>query len=78
MKRLVGIAAISISLVGCATPQQNAALAGAIIGATIMGAAYIPPPEHTVRPVSCTYVRGGYAGRDAYGNPMFKYHKVCN
>lgn len=78
MKRLICLAAISASLVGCATPQQNAALAGAIVGATIMGAAYIPPPQqYTVRP-TCTYVRGGYVGRDAYGNPMFRYHQVCN
>lgn len=78
MKRLFGLAVISASLVGCATPQQNAALAGAIVGATVMSAAYIPPPVHPVRPIRCTYVRGGGAGYDAYGNPLFKYHKVCN
>lgn len=83
MKRLIGIAVVSVGLVGCATPQQNAALAGAIVGATVMSAVHAPmvqhaPPTYHVRPIRCTYVRGGGAGFDAYGNPMFKYHKVCN
>lgn len=78
MKRLFVLAVISASLVGCATPQQNAALAGAIVGATVMSATYTPPPVYQVRPVRCTYIRGGGAGYDLYGNPMFKYHKVCS
>ncbi len=75
MKKLIGITVFSLSLVGCATPQQNAALAGAVIGASVAATVYAPQPAP--RPVVCNYVRGAYVGRDAYGNPMFEYRKVC-
>lgn len=74
MKRLVVAFGIVASLAGCATPQQNAALAGAVVGAAVMSSVYTPQP---VRPVTCHYVRGGYVGHDVYGRPMFQYHQVC-
>lgn len=74
MKSVIGIALVSLGLVGCATPQQNAALAGAVIGAAVMSSAYIPPPP---RELYCSYVRGAYRGTDVYGRPVFEYRKVC-
>lgn len=74
MKKLIAITMLSATLVGCATPQQNAALAGAVLGAAVVSSTYNAPPP---RPVYCSYVRGAYIGRDAYGRPMFEYHQVC-
>lgn len=78
MKKLIISAAI-LFLVGCATPAQNAALIGAVVGATIVSASH--PHHHHHNTYSyyprCTYVRGAYAGRDVYGNPMFQYRYVC-
>jgi hypothetical protein len=92
MKKLIISAAI-LSLVGCATPQQNAALAGLVVGAAVMGAAQSNPnhyhPTHQqyhhhhyhnyqyVRP-RCTYARGAFIGRNVHGAAIFEYHQICN
>jgi hypothetical protein len=66
MKYLVAI--IAVGLVGCATPQQNAALAGAVIGAAVATSVNQPPP----RPVRC-YTE--YIGYDVWHRPV--YRQVC-
>lgn len=77
MKRVIALLLVTIGVVGCATPQQNAALAGAVVGAAVMTSIHNSQQPPT-RVVTCSYVRGGYVGRDQYGQPMFRYHKVCN
>lgn len=66
MKKML-IIFLSIGLFGCATPQQNAALTGAIIGATVATSIYVPPPPPPPRTVcySTTY-------RDIYGRLVRK------
>lgn len=44
MKNAFFVLIFSIALQGCATPQQNAALTGAVVGATVATAIYTPPP----------------------------------
>lgn len=73
MKRLIGSIVILGSLVGCATPQQNAALTGAIIGAAVMGSVYSQPAPrqlhcHTTRKV---------IGYDIYHRPVYQHRQVC-
>lgn len=65
MKKLL-IIFMSIGLFGCATPQQNAALTGAIIGATVATSIYIPPPPPS-RTVCYSTIY-----RDYYGNLVRK------
>ena len=74
MKRLIGIIAIAGSLVGCATPQQNAALAGGLIGAVIATGVSQPQPQYRppVRVIHCNNVVVGYT---YYGNPIVR--QVC-
>jgi len=91
MKRLVGILIVGLSLVGCATPQQNAALAGAVAGAVIGASieqnsrypaqrphypAPPPPVYHYPRPVHCSSVPV-IVGYDVYGRPIYRYQQVC-
>jgi hypothetical protein len=92
MKKLLAISIILLSITGCATPQQNAALAGLVVGAAVMGAAqsnsnhYHPPHQYHhhhyhnyqyVRP-RCTYARGAFIGRNVHGAAIFEYHQICN
>lgn len=73
MKRLIGSIVILGSLVGCATPQQNAALTGAIIGAAVMGSVYSPPAP---RPLHCHTSRK-VIGYDIYHRPVYQHRQVC-
>ena len=61
MYKLISAIVVCGSLVGCATPQQNAALAGAIVGGAIASSVYVPyaPPKPMC--YSTTY-------RDQFGN----------
>lgn len=61
MFKLIGAIVVSASLVGCATPHQNAALAGAIAGAAVASSVYRPAPPPRKSCYTTTY-------RDAYGN----------
>jgi hypothetical protein len=70
MKYLIGII-IAVALTGCATPQQNAALAGAVIGAAV-ATSVAPPPPPQPRPMRC-YTQ--YIGYDAWHRPV--YQQVC-
>ena len=72
MKRLLGIV-VAVGLVGCATPQQNAALTGAIIGAAVMGSVYSQPVH---RPLHC-YTTRSIIGYDVYHRPMYQHRQVC-
>jgi len=74
MKRLIGIVVIAGSLVGCATPAQNAALGGAVIGAVIATSVAQPQPHYhpPVRVIHCHQVVAGY---DYYGRPLIR--QVC-
>lgn len=71
MKTLILL--VSTLLIGCATPQQNAALTGAIIGATV---AVVVHENQSYTPV-CRWIRGRYIGRDLYNRPMWEYYKSC-
>lgn len=71
MKRLLIVATV-VSLVGCATPQQNAALTGAIVGAAIMSAAAAPYHQPQPRPLYCS---ARFIGYDYYHRPM--YQQIC-
>lgn len=51
MYKILCIVAL-VSLAGCATPQQNAMLGGAIIGAAVANAA-APAPRVVQRPLVC-------------------------
>lgn len=44
MYKVIGAIVVLGSLVGCATPAQNAALAGAIVGGAVAASVYAPPP----------------------------------
>jgi len=68
MKYLVLVLA-AVGLVGCATPSQNAALVGAVIGAAVVNSVNNPPPP---RVVHCHLRLIGY---DVYRRPM--YQQVC-
>ena len=72
MKRLLGIV-VAIGLVGCATPQQNAALTGAIIGAAVMSSVYSQPAP---RPLHC-HTTKRVIGYDIYHRPMYQHRQVC-
>lgn len=73
MKRLIGAVVILGSLVGCATPQQNAALAGAVVGAAVMSSVYVQPAP---RPLHC-YTTRSVVGYDIYNRPVFQHRQVC-
>lgn len=75
MKKIILSAFVILGLAGCATPQQNAALAGAIVGAAIMGGAYSQPHYH--RPAYCTN-RPTIIGYDYYRKPIYQYQRVCS
>ena len=68
MKYLVAI--VAVGLAGCATPQQNAALAGAVLGAAVATSVSQPAPHP--RPLRC-YTQ--YIGYDAWHRPV--YQQVC-
>ena len=61
MYKLFGVVALCVSLVGCATPAQNAALAGALVGASIGAAVANPPPPQRRQCYTTSYY-------DGYGN----------
>lgn len=61
MYKLIGAILVTGSLVGCATPAQNAALAGAVVGAAVASSVYVPPPAPRMNCYSTIYI-------DAYGN----------
>jgi hypothetical protein len=73
MKRFIGAVVILGSLVGCATPQQNAALTGAIIGAAVMGSVYSQPAP---RPLQCHSTKR-VIGYDIYHRPVYQHRQVC-
>jgi hypothetical protein len=73
MKRLIGAVVVLGSLVGCATPQQNAALTGAIIGAAVMGSVYSQPAP---RPLQCHSTKR-VIGYDIYHRPVYQHRQVC-
>lgn len=73
MKRLIGAIVILGSLVGCATPQQNAALAGAVVGAAVMSSVYTQPAP---RPLHC-YTTRSVIGYDIYNRPVYQHRQVC-
>jgi len=73
MKRFIGGGGILGSLVGCATPQQNAALTGAIIGAAVMGSVYSQPAP---RPLQCHSTKR-VIGYDIYHRPVYQHRQVC-
>ena len=73
MKRLIGAVVVLGSLVGCATPQQNAALTGAIVGAAVMGSVYSQPAP---RPLHCHTSRY-VVGYDIYHRPVYQHRQVC-
>jgi len=75
MKRLIGIVAIAGSLVGCATPQQNAVLGGAVLGAVIANGVAQPQPHYHTVPVRVIHCDQVVIGYDYYGRP--RYRKVC-
>lgn len=69
MKYLVSI--VAVALAGCATPQQNAALAGAVIGAAV-ATSVSQPPLPRPRPLHC-YTQ--FIGYDTWHRPV--YQQVC-
>jgi hypothetical protein len=73
MKRFIGAVVVLGSLVGCATPQQNAALTGAIIGAAVMGSVYSQPAP---RPLQCHSTKR-VIGYDIYHRPVYQHRQVC-
>ena len=73
MKRVLVVIATVVGLVGCATPQQNAALTGAIIGAAVMGSVYSQPAP---RPLHCHTSRQ-VIGYDIYHRPVYQHRQVC-
>ena len=84
MKRVIGAVFVLASLVGCATPQQNAALTGAVVGAAVMSSVYAhpqPPQQHhhyhhVPRPVHCSHTRT-IVGYDYYNRPILQTYQVC-
>lgn len=75
MKKVLLSVFLIASLTGCATPQQNAALAGAVVGAAIMGSVYSQPHQH--RPMYCSN-RPTIVGYDYYRRPIYQYQRVCS
>lgn len=71
MKRLFGAIVVLGSLVGCATPQQNAALTGAIVGAAVMTTIYSQPA-----PPYC-FTTKRVIGYDIYRRPIYQHRQVC-
>ena len=75
MKRVLVVIATVVGLVGCATPQQNAALTGAIIGAAVMGSVYSQPAP-APRPLQCHSTKR-VIGYDIYHRPVYQHRQVC-
>lgn len=73
MKRLIGAVVVLGSLVGCATPQQTAALTGAVVGAAVMSSVYSHPAP---RPLHCHTSRK-LIGYDIYHRPVYQHRQVC-
>ena len=77
MKRTLGVLFVLGTLAGCATPQQNAALAGAIVGAAVVSSAYQPRPVYVQpRPAYCTSTPV-VVGYDYYRRPIYQYRQYC-
>lgn len=83
MKKAALLVCAVLGLVGCATPQQNAALAGAAAGALIGAAIHEqnsqhrhPPVYHHPRPIHCSTV-AVHVGYDIYGRPVYQHRRVC-
>jgi len=62
-----------IGLTGCATPQQNAILTGAIVGAAVTSIMYSPPHP---RPMNC-YPVHVVIGYDIFHRPIYQRSTVC-
>jgi len=60
MYKLLGAILIAGGLVGCATPAQNAALAGAVVGAAVASSVYVAPPPPQRRQCYTTSYYDGY------------------
>jgi hypothetical protein len=73
MKRFIGAVVVLGSLVGCATPQQTAALTGAVVGAAVMSSVYSHPAP---RPLHCHTSRQ-VIGYDIYHRPVYQHRQVC-
>lgn len=78
MKKL--LLAISILVSGCATPQQNAALIGATMGAMV-GIAITEnnqqPHHHRHRPIVYCNTFNELIGYDRYHRPIYQTRQVC-
>jgi len=81
MKKIInflvaGFLALSIS--GCATNAQTAALAGAVVGAAVVSNMQRPVYNYyeTKRPIRC-YTTQELVGYTAWGRPIFQYRQVC-
>jgi hypothetical protein len=74
MKKAFAAILVSLVLVGCATPAQNALLGGAVAGAVVSTiiTSPPPPPRPIPRPLHCQTVLTGY---DVYHRPI--YQQVC-
>ena len=71
--------ALAGTLVGCATPEGNAALFGVIAGAAAATVVTNSRPVYgpVYRPQYCRQVQT-YMGRDAWGYPVYTIRQVCN
>jgi outer membrane lipoprotein SlyB len=72
----VGLLALSMS--GCATHAQTAALAGAVVGAAVVSNMQRPVYNYyeIKRPIRC-YVTQELIGYTAWGRPIFQHRQVC-
>lgn len=78
MKKLV-LAVATLALVGCATPQQNAMLAGAVLGAVVAGSVHQPRHVH-VHPAPPVYYHYPVCRNQPIFDPWGRhvgYRQVC-